>query len=444
MHYIPQSAEERKHMLRTLGLDDIGQLFRAVPPHLRLKERLNFPGGWSEQEVLSYLKDLASRNAAGDGYRIFLGGGAYEHYAPSHIDALISRSEFCTSYTPYQPEIAQGTLQAIFEFQTMICQLTGMEVANASMYDGSTALAEAVLMSLRITKRRKVLLAPSLHPHYREVTRTYARHLGAELCECAVDPDTGLFTTGTETIDSDTAAVVIQSPNFFGCIEDVEHWAEAAHLAGALLVVAISEPISLGLLRAPGDGGADIGVGAGQAFGIPVSFGGPYVGFFATWERFVRQMPGRLVGQALDAQGRRGFVLTMSTREQHIRREKATSNICTNQGLFALMATIYLATMGPQGLRELAEQNFHKARYVAEALSLKGSAKIRFRGPFFNEFVIQLAHPIQQVLDQARSKKIVAGIPLGEYYPELSDCILTCVTEVHSRSDLDELVTVLR
>ncbi|MBI4469922.1 MAG: aminomethyl-transferring glycine dehydrogenase subunit GcvPA [Acidobacteria bacterium] len=443
MRYIPHAAEERAEMLGTLGRHDIEELFQVIPPPVRLRKPLQLPPGLSEPEVLESLGQLAARNTAARGFRSFLGAGAYTHFAPAHIDALISRSEFFTSYTPYQPEVAQGTLQAIFEFQTMICQLTGMDVANASLYDGSTAMAEAVLMALRITGRKRIVVAGSVHPHYRDVTRTYTRNLGIEIDTAGYDTGSGQLKAEGFSLDGTTAALVVQSPNFLGGVEDLAAWSLAAHDQGALLIVVVAEPMSLALLRSPGDCGADIVVGEGQSFGIPVSYGGPYVGLFATREKYVRQMPGRLVGQAFDGQGRRGFVLTLSTREQHIRREKATSNICTNQGLFALMATIYLATMGPAGLREVAEQNWQKTAYLAGRLEGSRDAGLRFSGPFFNELVIRLRRPLPSLLARAHAEEMLAGLPLGDYYPELEDCLLTCVTEVHTRADLDQLAEVI-
>src|SRR5438874_167970 len=331
-------------MLQQIGVASIENLFDSIPENLRLREHLNVPAAMSELELLKRFQEMGERNQAAR-RTSFLGGGAYSHYIPTIVDHLISRSEFFTAYTPYQPEISQGTLQAIFEFQTLVCQLTGMDVANASMYDGSTALAEAVLMAERITRRKKVITSAAVHPEYLEVVDTYVQHYGIELQRVETDAQTGLISDeGLKALDDQTAALVVQSPNFFGCIEDVRALAERAHAVGALLIVAVTESISFGFLRSAGACGADIVVAEGQSFGVPVSFGGPYVGLFATRDKYARQLPGRLVGEAFDKQGRRGFVLTLATREQHIRREKATSNICTNDGLIALVATIYLET----------------------------------------------------------------------------------------------------
>ncbi|MBI3952101.1 MAG: aminomethyl-transferring glycine dehydrogenase subunit GcvPA [Acidobacteria bacterium] len=443
MRYIPSSPEERAEMLRLIGAESVEQLFHTIPEPLRLKEPLNLPRPQSEVELLRFLQNLTSGNATTESHSVFLGAGAYYHYRPTHIDALISRAEFLTSYTPYQPEVSQGTLQAIFEYQTMICQLTGMEVANASLYDGSTALAEAVLMAERLTHRKRILMAASVHPEYQEVVRCYTQTLGLKLETLRYDSVSGQLDLNSLAVDDSVAAVVVQSPNFFGHIEDLEAASGAAHRAKALMVTVVVEPISLGLLRSPGEQGADIVAGEGQSFGVPVSFGGPYLGLFATQKEYVRQMPGRLAGQAFDHEGRRGFVLTMSTREQHIRREKATSNICTNQGLIMLMATIYLATMGPQGLSELAAQNVQKAAYAASRIAALEGYECRFRGPRFNEFVIKTRRPVGETLARLQEKKILGGLALSRFYPELSDCMLVCVTELNSRQEIDQYVTQL-
>jgi len=440
MRYIPNSADERRSMLASIGLDRIEQLFDQIPANLRLNEPLGIGDPMSEPELLDCFRQLGARNSTH--YQSFLGGGAYSHFIPTIIDPLISRSEFFTAYTPYQPEQSQGTLQYVFEFQTMICQLTGMEVANASMYDGSTAVAEAVLMAHRVTRRNKFILAESLHPHYREVVETYAQHLDFEIEYCRYSA-AGPLDQSALAIDNQTAAVVVQSPSFFGCIEDLAALARAAHDSGALLIVAVAEALSLGMLKSPGECGADIVAGETQSLGIPLSFGGPYCGFFATREHFVRQMPGRLVGEATDAEGRRGYVLTLSTREQHIRREKATSNICTNQGLFALMATIYLATMGKQGVQEVASQNFHKSHYAAAEISKLDGFSLKFDGPFFNEFVVRTPRPAAEMNRALLDDKIVGGIALESFYPELSQTLLVCVTETASRQAIDGFVAAL-
>lgn len=427
-------------MLREMGLDGIESLFNPVPENLRLTEPLGIGEPVSEPQLIAYFRRLAASN--GSGHTSFLGAGAYSHFIPTIVDPLISRAEFFTAYTPYQPELSQGTLQSIFEFQTMICQLTGMEVSNASQYDGSTALAEAVLMASRLTRRDNMLIADTVHPEYREVVDTYTRNSGEQVHAFSHDPS-GRVDADAIEVDEKTAAVVVQSPNFFGCIEDLGAIADKAHSAGALLIVVMTEPMSLGVLNPPGAFGADIVVGEGQSFGVPVSYGGPYVGLFATLEKYVRQMPGRLVGEAYDDQGRRGYVLTLSTREQHIRREKATSNICTNQGLCALMATVYLATMGRTGIREVARQNLQKAHYAAERIaSIKGFG-LKYDAPFFNEFVVRTPIPAAEISSRAISRAIIPGLPLARYYPGMEDAMLVCVTETASREEIDSLVGLL-
>jgi glycine dehydrogenase subunit 1 len=375
----------------------------------------------------------------------FLGGGAYSHYIPTIVDHILSRSEFFTAYTPYQPEISQGTLQTIFEFQTLVCQLTGMEVANASMYDGSTALAEAVLMAERVTRRSKVVASGAVHPQYLEVVRTYVQHAGIDLELVDFDNETGQVSASLgEAINDQTAAVVVQSPNFFGCIEDLSKLATDAHAKGALLIVAVTEAISLGLLKSPGACGADIVVAEGQSFGVPLSFGGPYVGLFATRERFARQIPGRLVGEAFDKQGRRGFVLTLATREQHIRREKATSNICTNEGLIALAATVYLETMGRRGVREVAEQCVQKTAYAAREIARLKGFSLPFSGPRFNEFVVRGPSNARDLLSRLGSEKAIeGGLALSQFFPERKNDFLVCVTETNTRGHIDRLVSCL-
>ncbi|HEU4386470.1 MAG TPA: aminomethyl-transferring glycine dehydrogenase subunit GcvPA [Blastocatellia bacterium] len=441
MRYISNSPSERRSMLQEIGCESIEDLFDQIPEKLRLSDPLGIGSPVSEPELLESFRDLASKN--GTDYLSFLGAGAYSHFIPVIIDTLISRSEFFTSYTPYQPELSQGTLQAVFEFQTMICQLTGMEVGNASMYDGSTALAEAVLMADRITGRNRIVIADSVHPQYREVARSYTANLDLKI-EYAPHSEEGIVEPDSLRIDKDTAAVIVQSPNFFGCIEHISSLAEKAHSEGALLITAVAEPLSLGVLRPPGECGADIVVGEGQSFGIPLGFGGPYLGLFASREKYVRQMPGRLVGEAADSRGRRGFVLTLSTREQHIRREKATSNICTNQGLCALMATIYLATLGRRGLQEVAKHNIEKARYAADEISKLEGFSLRFAAPFFNEFVVRTPRPAIEVTRRLMADRIIGGVALECYYPDYRDSLLVCVTETAKREEIDRLIAAMR
>lgn len=427
-------------MLQQVGLGSAEELFDSIPKDLRLSRNLNTPAALSEIELLAGFERLATRNP-GARRTSFLGAGAYQHYIPTIVDHIISRSEFFTAYTPYQPEISQGTLQAIFEFQTLVCQLTGMEVANASMYDGSTALAEAVLMAERVTKRSKVVACGAIHPEYLEVISTYVQHAGIELVRADTDLQTGQSSSVDDLLDDKTAALVVQSPNFYGCIEDVAALAERAHSTGALLIVAVTEAISLGLLKSPGALGADIVVAEGQSFGVPLSFGGPYVGLFATREKHARQIPGRLVGEAYDKQGRRGFVLTLATREQHIRREKATSNICTNEGLIALAATVYLETMGRKGLQEVAYQCAQKTAYTARQIAAVEGFSFPFTAPRFNEFVVRAPMNAKELLSRLASERnITGGLALSRYFKDRPNDFLVCVTELNSRADIDALV----
>jgi glycine dehydrogenase subunit 1 len=443
MRYIPNSPEERQEMLAAVGLTSADELFRSIPADVQLGRRLEITEPLSEPEVIAAMEGLAAKNS-GATKPSFLGAGVYSHFSPTIVDHLIQRSEFFTSYTPYQPEISQGTLQYIFEFQTLICQLTGMEVANASMYDGSTATAEAYVMAQRVTRRDKIIVADSVHPEYRAVGRTYTQHGDAEIVAVGFDEKTGRVAL-LDGLDDKTAAVVIQSPNFFGCVEDVAAIAEQAHAAGALLIVVVTEAISFGLLKSPGACGADIVVGEGQSFGVPMSFGGPHVGLFATREKFVRQMPGRLCGVGYDKNGNRGFVLTLSTREQHIRREKATSNICTNQGLIALAATIYMEAMGKQGLQEVAMQNAQKAEYAAKNIAAIDGFEIAFSAPKFNEFVVRGPRPAAEILERLRTENgIIGGLALSKYYPERTNEFLICVTETNTREQIDQFVAGLK
>ena len=434
MRYLPNSDSDRAAMLNATGRSSVEELFDRIPEELRLRGPLNLPGPLSEPEILEYFRQAARSSAAE--YVSLLGAGAYTHYVPVAVNALLSRSEFFTAYTPYQAEIAQGTLQAMFEFQTLMTQLTGMEVGNASLYDGSTATTEAVLMALRVTRRNRVLVARTVHPEYNQVLKTFVRHQGTELVQLPYEESGQLDLSSLETaLNAATAAVVVQSPNFFGIVDEVRAAAEIAHKHGALLILVFTEAVSLGLLEPVRE--ADIVAGELQSFAISPSFGGPYAGVIATRDKFVRQMPGRLVGQSTDSRGQRAFCLTLATREQHIRREKATSNICTNQALVALMATVFMTVYGKQGLRELALQNLAKAHYLA------GKVKPRFSGKFFNEFVCGVGDP--EARNQALlEKKIVGGLPLGRFYPELADSVLLCATEMSRRADMDAVAEVLR
>jgi glycine dehydrogenase subunit 1 len=423
-------------MLAAIGVDSVEQLFSGIPEKLRLRRLLEIPSALSEPELLEYFRSRASRNASD--FVSFAGAGVYRHYIPIIVDALISRSEFYTAYTPYQAEIAQGTLQAIFEFQTYITQLTGMDVSNASLYDGSTASAEAVLMAQRVTGKKRFLIAKTVHPEYRAVIQTYVKNLGIEIDLIDYTEDGRLdIAKLNNVIRNDVAAVVIQSPNFFGTIENTSDIAAIAQAHEALSIVNVCEAMSLGILKPPS---ADIVAGEAQSLGVPESFGGPHVGFLATRERYLRQMPGRLIGMGKDFSGRRAFVMTLTTREQHIRREKATSNICTNQSLCALMATIYLSTVGPKGLREICEHNILKTDYAITQIKTRTKHRVLFPAPRFNEFVIELKDDYGPQTQRLMQNKIVPGVSLGRFYPELRNALLVCVTETARKEQIDALV----
>ena len=445
MRYIPNSFEERTDMLSEVGLRSSEELFRSIPTDILLNRKLKITEPLAENEVIKRMEDLAAQNPASQ-KTLFLGGGVYSHFSPTIVDYLTQRSEFFTSYTPYQPEANQGTLQYIFEFQTLVCQLTGMEVSNASMYDGSTSMAEAFLMAQRVTRRNKVLVSETVHPEYIQVAKTYTQHGELNLETISFGEHSGrVLDDDLSKLDKETAAVVVQSPNFFGCIEDLQKLANQAHEVGSLLIVVVTEAISFGLLKTPGECGADIVVAEGQSFGIPMSFGGPHVGLFACKQKYVRNMPGRLVGIAYDKNGKRGFVLTLATREQHIRREKATSNICTNQGLIALAATIYMETMGKKGLQEVAMQNVQKAAYAAERISELQDFALTFNSPKFNEFVVTAPKSASELLDKLSNKNgIIGGIALSRYYENRPNDFLMCVTETNTKEQIDRFIEALK
>ncbi|HET7107952.1 MAG TPA: aminomethyl-transferring glycine dehydrogenase subunit GcvPA [Candidatus Acidoferrum sp.] len=441
MRYLPKSPAERQEMLAAIGVKKVEELFSSIPEKYRLKKALDLPGPLSEQEVIRYFQERAKENSGG--YTSFLGAGVYNHLRSVVTDTIIQRGEFLTSYTPYQAEITQGTLQAIFEFQTLMCQLTGQEVANASMYDGSTATTEAVLMAERLTGRTRVLVARSVHPEYREVLRTYAKNSGLHVEEISYTAAGTLDVKALKAaIREDVCAVVVQSPNFFGTIESLGPLAEITRAAGAMLVVAVAEAVSLGTVRPPAE--ADIVAMEAQSFGLAPSYGGPYAGVIASREKYVRQMPGRLSGQTVDSEGQRGFVLTLATREQHIRREKATSNICTNQALCALAATVHLTLLGKEGLREQAEQNLAKAHFALTELEKIPGVTRTFSGPFFNEFTVALPKSVKLVNAELLKEKIVGPFVLGTAYPELSKNAVVCVTETTSRAEIERLVAGVR
>jgi glycine dehydrogenase subunit 1 len=442
MRYLPKSDAERRQMLGEIGARSIDDLFSIIPAECRLKRDLRVPRQQAESEIIEYFRTAGQKNATD--FASFLGAGAYRHYRPVVIDALVQRGEFLTSYTPYQAEITQGTLQAIFEFQTMIAELTGMDVANASMYDGSTAAAEAVMMAVRVTGRRNAVVAATVHPEYREVLATYKKHQELRAALVGYDDHTGRIDLDAlaAAVSTETAAVLVQSPNFFGVIEDIPAIAAIAHAKGALLIVSVAEAVSLGIVRAPVE--ADIVAMEAQSFGVALCYGGPFCGVIAAKEQYVRQLPGRLAGQTVDANGNRGFVLTLATREQHIRREKATSNICTNQALVALMATVFLAVYGKEGMKELAEHNLAKADYAAKTLGSLPGAKLRFTGaPRFHEFVLQTDERPETWSRRLFENKIVGGVELTRWYPQLRNCTLWCTTEVVTREQIDTAAKVL-
>ena len=444
MPYIYNTPQDQQDMLEAIGVSSIEDLFDQIPPEVRLERPLDLAPAHCEMELSQHLSNLASQNLHTANSVCFLGGGSYDHFVPAVVDAIASRGEFYTSYTPYQPEVSQGNLQVMFEYQTLICQLTGMDVSNASLYDGGNAAAEAVLMAMSATKRNgKVVVPASVHPEYRQILETYLASLDTELVTVPADDGATGLAALEATVDEDTACVLVQHPNFFGSVEQTEDIAHIAHQKGALLIVAF-DPISMGLLKRPGDCGADIAVAEGQSLGTPMQYGGPYLGIMACREKFVRRLPGRIGGETVDRRGRRCWVLTLQTREQHIRREKATSNICTNQGLFALRAAIYLATLGPHGLRETAELCVQKANYARQQIMRTDRFSDAFNLPTFKEFVVRdQNNQVASMLQDAANQGILAGIPLQRWYPDLSDCFLVTVTEQRTKQQIDALANCL-
>jgi glycine dehydrogenase subunit 1 len=442
MRYLSTTAAQRDEMLRAIGVPDLEALIDRIPQKARLGQDLALPAAMAEGDLIAHMRALAERNTDADRFVTFLGGGAYDHYVPSMINHMLLRSEFFTAYTPYQPEASQGTLRSIYEYQTMISELTGMDVTNASLYDGGSALAEAALMAHGTTERTEILVSGALSPLARRVVETYCA--GPRLPVRAVPWADGVTDLDAlrKAVTPKTACVMVQYPNFFGCLEDVQAAATIAHDAGALLVVS-ADPVALALLRPPGETGADIVVGEGQGLGNHLSFGGPYLGLFACRKELVRRMPGRLVGATVDRHGRRGFVLTLQTREQHIRREKATSNICTNVALIALAATIHLALLGKEGLRRVAALSTAKAHYAAEALGSVPGASPRFGAPFFKEFTLRLSRTPARVLRRLRRERILGGVPLGQFDRRLSDSVLVAVTERRTRAEIDAYARAL-
>lgn len=440
--YLPHTEADRQAMLKAIGVTTTDSLFADIPADLRLDRPLNLPQALSEPELINSLKALAKANTNLEDAICFLGAGAYDHYIPSVIDHIISRSEFYTAYTQYQAEISQGYLQALWEFQSMICELTGMAVANASMYDGGTAVAEAAMMACTATGRNRVVVATTVHPHYRDILSSYGKDRGFTLSESGYNNGVTDCEQLGKILDTDTAAVIIQSPNFFGAVEDLKTFADIAHSQGALLI-AVVDPVSLGLLESPGTLGADIVVGEGQGLGLALAYGGPYLGFFAATEKLMRKLPGRIIGKTQDHAGKRGFVLTLQAREQHIRRDKATSNICSNQALCALSAAIYLSAVGKSGFCEIAAQCVQKAHYAYRELQKLPGCETVFSAPFFQEFVVRLPKPVKAVNQALLAKGILGGLDLEPYFPDMQNCMLLCVTEKRSKAEIDCLVREL-
>ncbi len=442
MRYLPHTREDIIEMLGVVGISSLDDLFSTIPDDCRRKSELNLPEPMTEWELNDHMRDLASTMAAPPEYKIYMGAGSYEHHVPASLHYLLGRSEFSTAYTPYQPEISQGTLQAIFEYQSFVAFLLGMDVANASMYDGASALAEALLMASRTTRSKRVALSSAVHPLYRRVVRTYLEPSDFEIVELPYMKDGRTDLSKLDALEN-LAAVAVQSPNFFGCVEDLAAAGRIAKEKKALLVSGFTEPLAYGLLKNPGSLGADIACGEGQSFGIPQSFGGPGLGMFACLKQYMRNMPGRLIGKTQDRNGKTGFVLTLSTREQHIRREKATSNICTNSGFCALTSAMYMASLGGTGLQALARLNYDKSEYLKRELS-KAGLPPTFAGPTFNEFVVEFPAEFKPKYRELLDRKIVAGVPLAPYYPELERHYLLCVTETKSKDDMDDLVKELQ
>lgn len=438
MRYLPHTDSEISEMLKTAGAKSLDDLFVSIPKDLRLKGQLKLPKAMSEIELMAHLQELSGKNKTNAAS--FLGAGAYRHFVPAAVKMIVSRSEFITPYTPYQPEISQGTLQTVFEYQTMIARIFDMDVVNASHYDGATSTAEAALLALRQTKRHKILVADTVHPEYRETIKTVLGPSHAEIVAIPHSTDGKVDRSKlADLCNNESAGLIVGYPNFFGVIDDLEDLADTIHKAGGIFITSIAEPLSMGLIEAPGKLGADIVCAEGQSFGCGVNFGGPYLGIFAAKEKFLRAMPGRIVGETVDSDGKRGFVLTFSTREQHIRREKATSNICSNEALCATTAAVYLALLGKEGFAKLAETNFARAEYAKQKIG-----KIKFNSPTFNEFVVELKKPAKDVLVALNEKNIFGGVDLGRFYPEMKNSLLVCVTELNSKAEIDRLVESLQ
>lgn len=440
MRYLPHTEAEISEMLKTAGAPNLDGLFSSIPNGLRLKRELNLPKPMSEAELAGHLNSLGKKNKTD--FISFLGAGAYRHFTPAAVSMITGRSEFITPYTPYQPEISQGTLQTVFEYQSMICRLFAMDISNASHYDGATSTAEAALLAVRSTKRKKLLVSDALHPEYRATMETILRPSAVEFVTVPHTQEGTIDRNKLKTLcNKEVAGLIVSYPNFFGVVDELADMADLIHDAGGVFVVSVPEPTSMGIVEAPGNLGADIVCAEGQAFGCGVNFGGPYLGIFAAKEKFLRQVPGRIVGQTVDSDGRRGFVLTFATREQHIRREKATSNICSNEALCATTAAVYLSLLGKEGLCRLAEVNYARAEY-AKSLARKKGLKIRFAGPTFNEFVLDV-DSAESVLKKLEQNGVFGGVALGRWYPQYKDCILVCVTEMNAREEIEKLIGLL-
>lgn len=442
MHYLPITSDDKREMLQEIGVSSFEELLRGIPAALR-NPKLELPQALSELEIQNLLKDLGSKNSSIHDNLSFLGGGAYEHFIPAAVAQLIGRNEFYTAYTPYQPEASQGTLQSIYEYQSMIVELTGLDVSNASHYDGSTSMAEAALLALRQTDRTKILVARSVHPHYRRVLKTYLEGTPYSMEEFDFTPDETFDTTKFNAlVTNEIAGAIFQSPNFFGVVENLHGVAEQLHQAGALMIM-VSHPLSMAVLKSPGEWGADMAVGEGQPLGIPLSFGGPYLGYFAVSRSLMRRVPGRLAGMTLDSEGKRSFCLTLQAREQHIRRERAASNICTNQALCALAACVYMTLMGKEGMREIGELNLDRAYYLRDKISKLQGFRVNTKTPIFNEFVVHCNKPFAQIQEKMLAQKIIPGIDLNQFYPEMNGAFLVCATETKTRASLDRFVEAL-
>ncbi len=443
MNYIPNTLQETKEMMDLLGVRSIEELFEDIDESLRIKGLLELPEPLAEMEIFGHMRELGDLNAHTLSHACFLGGGAYDHFIPSAVEHLISRAEFYTSYTPYQAEMSQGLLQSIFEFQTMICELTDMDVANASMYDGASALAEAAIMAVKNTERKRVTISKTVHPEYREVLRTYANAYGIEVFEVDIENGSTDMGDAEKKVNDESACVIVQSPNFFGCLENLGEISRIAEQNDCIFVASVVEPISLGILKPPGSLGADIVVGEAQAFGNPISYGGPHIGFLATKGEYLKKLPGRISGITVDTEGERGFILTLQAREQHIRRERATSNICTNQALNALAATIYLALVGKTGLKKIAEICAHRAHYACKRITEIPGFEICFDAPFFNEFAVSCPSPPIDINKALLQKKIIGGLDLGRFYKDLENSMLFCFTEMNPRKEIEGLIGAL-